>query len=309
MAEKRFYWIKLKTDFFSLNEIDFLLSQKNGCEYVVLYQMLCLNTANSQGSLMTKIGEMIIPYDVEKIVRDTKYFDFDTVAIALELFKKLGLVYESDNEILRITNYSEMVGSEVANSNAQRQRKYRERQKQLKNVTESVTNNNGSNVTHDVTNNKKGVTQNVTESVTTMLPIVTKSLESRVKSLDNRDIDNRDIDNKRLNDKTIKRYNDKTACANFITKRLFDDYLIDENEFDEFDKMINDYIENYDPVNVLVKSKYILCKIADKSINNRRAYFYKAMKTNLEENYSTNKQADELGIDIDELNEYLKQFE
>ena len=46
---KKFYWIKLKTDFFNLDEIDFLLSQKNGCEYVVLYQMLCLQVANTSG--------------------------------------------------------------------------------------------------------------------------------------------------------------------------------------------------------------------------------------------------------------------
>ena len=129
MADKRYYWIKLKTDFFSLDEIDFLLSQKNGCEYVVLYQMLCLNTANNRGKLMTMVGEMIVPFNIEKIVRDTKYFDFDTVAVALELFKKLGLVYESKNDILEIANYEEMVGSEAANANAQRQKRYRERKK------------------------------------------------------------------------------------------------------------------------------------------------------------------------------------
>ena len=80
---KRFYWIKLKTNFFNLDEIDFLLSQDNGCKYIVLYQMLCLNTANNGGEMSTRIGEMIVPYDVEKIARDTKYFDVDTVIVAL----------------------------------------------------------------------------------------------------------------------------------------------------------------------------------------------------------------------------------
>lgn len=42
---KKYYWIKLKTDFFNLAEIDFLLGQENGCQYIVLYQMLCLQTA------------------------------------------------------------------------------------------------------------------------------------------------------------------------------------------------------------------------------------------------------------------------
>lgn len=125
MAEKRFYWIKLKTDFFNQEAIDFLMSQENGCEYIVLYQMLCLQTANTNGEMATKIGEMIVPYDVKKIVRDTKYFDTDTVIVALELFKKLGLVYEEDNSNLRIANFDDMVGSE--SSSAKRVREHRQR--------------------------------------------------------------------------------------------------------------------------------------------------------------------------------------
>ena len=143
---KRYYWIKLKTDFFNQETIDFLLSQKNGCEYIVLYQMLCLNTANNNGEMCSKIGEMIVPYNVDKIVRDTKYFDFDTVTIALGLFKQLGLIYEEEDKILKITNFNEMVGSEASNPNAQRQKRFRERQKQLKlSVTDSNVDSNVKN--------------------------------------------------------------------------------------------------------------------------------------------------------------------
>lgn len=145
MGEKRFYWIKLKTDFFNQETIDFLLSQKNGCEYIVLYQMLCLQTANSNGQLSTKIGEMIIPYNVDKIVRDTKYFDFDTVTVALELFKKLGLIYQDDNNVLSIAGYDSMIGSE--SKSAAKMRRFRENNSQKllcgsqcdPNVTENVT--------------------------------------------------------------------------------------------------------------------------------------------------------------------------
>ncbi len=127
MPAQKFYWIKLKTDFFSLNEIDFLLSQKNGCQYVVLYQMLCLKTANNNGELSVKMGEMIVPYDVSKIVRETKYFDYDTVTIALELFKRLGLVYEQDDGVLKIAALQDMVGSESASKEAVKKREYRAR--------------------------------------------------------------------------------------------------------------------------------------------------------------------------------------
>lgn len=135
--QKKYYWIKLKTDFFNQETIDFLLSQENGCQYIVLYQMLCLNTANNNGEMATRIGEMIVPYDINKIVRDTKYFTFDTVAVALELFKKLGLIYQEEGEVLKISNFDDMVGSE--SSSAKRVREYRERQKALQcntNVTQ-----------------------------------------------------------------------------------------------------------------------------------------------------------------------------
>lgn len=67
---KRFYWIKLKDSFMSSDEIDYLMSQPDGANYVVLYQMLCLKTINTGGCLVSQIGEMLIPYDAEKIQRE-----------------------------------------------------------------------------------------------------------------------------------------------------------------------------------------------------------------------------------------------
>lgn len=126
---KRYYWIKLKTDFFNLAEIDFLLSQKNGCQYIVLYQMLCLQTANNNGILASRLGEMIVPYDPDKIVRDTKYFNKDTVIVAMELFKKLNLIYADDGNCLKISGFENMVGSET--TWAKQKREQREKQKLL----------------------------------------------------------------------------------------------------------------------------------------------------------------------------------
>ena len=86
MAEynkQRYYWIKLTDHFLTSDTVDFLLSQKNGANYVVLYQMLCLKSVNSNGLLARQIGEIIVPYDVEKIQRDCKHFDIDTVRVDL----------------------------------------------------------------------------------------------------------------------------------------------------------------------------------------------------------------------------------
>lgn len=169
---KKFYWIKLRTDFFNEDEIDFLLSQKNGCEYVVLYQMLCLKTANTNGKLQKELGEIIIPYDVEKIVRDTKYFDFDTVTVALSLYQKLGLVYLDTNGILTIANHNFMIGSESASRDAIKKRNQRIRQK--------IEECSGDKLV-DIDGDTKGTncpTENRDRD---------KSIENREKSIDTRD--------------------------------------------------------------------------------------------------------------------------
>lgn len=164
---KVYYWIKLKTDFFESDAIDFLLSQKDGCQYVALYLKLCAMTANTNGVLASKVGNMLIPYSVEKIARDTKFFSADTVRVALELYKNLRLINVSDDNVLHIANFDAMIGNSKTDEHtkklgAERQRRYRERQKAL---SDNVT------VTQDVT-----LFRNVESRV--------KSLESRDKSLD-----------------------------------------------------------------------------------------------------------------------------
>lgn len=147
MNDKRFYWIKLKTNFFEQDAIDFLLSQPNGSDYIALYLKLCTMTANTNGQLATQIGEILIPYDAQKIARDTKYFSVDTVIVATELFKKIGLIYESNDNILQIVDYENMVGSSKMDEhtkrlNAERQRRFRENQKAIGcnvTVTDNVT--------------------------------------------------------------------------------------------------------------------------------------------------------------------------
>lgn len=109
----RYYWIKLTDRFLESDTVDYLMSQKDGSNYVVLYQMLCLKTVNQNGVLARKLGEIIIPYDEEKIVRDCKYFSIDTVRIALTLYKNLGLIYEQENGILRIADFERLIGSQT----------------------------------------------------------------------------------------------------------------------------------------------------------------------------------------------------
>lgn len=116
MAEynkQRFYWIKLTDRFMTSDTVDFLMEQKDGANYVVLYQMLCLKTVNNDGQLSRTIGEVIIPYDEEKIQRDMKWFSIDTIRVALNLYQKLGLIYRQENGMLKIANFENLIGSQT----------------------------------------------------------------------------------------------------------------------------------------------------------------------------------------------------
>nr|DAQ49398.1 MAG TPA: Replication initiation and membrane attachment [Caudoviricetes sp.] len=133
---KRFYWIKLRENFFQQETIDWLMEQENGSAYIVLYLKMCLMTANTAGELIRTIGDMTIPYEPKKISQKTG-FDIDTVNVALSLFKHLGLIEETQEGIPVMPEVKNMVGSE--SESAARVRKYRKKKKALQSNTD-VTN-------------------------------------------------------------------------------------------------------------------------------------------------------------------------
>ena len=110
---KRFYWMKLKESFMTSDTIDYFMSQPDGANYVVLYQMLCLKTINTDGRLSRQIGEVVIKYDIPKIQRDLKWFSADTIRVALNLYKSFGLVYEDIDGVLVLADHNNLVGSET----------------------------------------------------------------------------------------------------------------------------------------------------------------------------------------------------
>ena len=134
---KRFYWIKLRENFFQQETIDWLMEQENGSAYIVLYLKMCLLTANTSGELIRTIGNMTIPYEPKKISQKTG-FDIDTVNVALSLFKHLGLIEETQEGIPVMPEVKNMVGSESAS--AIRMRKCRKKEKEAKKALQSNTN-------------------------------------------------------------------------------------------------------------------------------------------------------------------------
>lgn len=128
MGEKRFYWLKLKEDFFSDETIRYIEEQDNGYKYSNIYLKLLLKSIDGQGVLIRKVGSRLIPYDVAAIAKMTGH-DQDTVRVAMKLLEELGMVERMESGALYMSQLREMVGSE--SSSAGRVRAHRERQKQL----------------------------------------------------------------------------------------------------------------------------------------------------------------------------------
>ena len=127
MANK-YYWLKLKEDFFQQEAIEWLEEQKNGKEYSLFYLKLCLKSLQNGGTLVRNIGTKTIPYTTKKLGEVTS----TSPAIAeqaIELLKDIGLVVEQDNGVLFIPGLTEMVGSESGNREAVKKRTQRLRKR------------------------------------------------------------------------------------------------------------------------------------------------------------------------------------
>ena len=119
---KRYYWLKLKEDFFDEDTMGWLEEQDNGKEYCLFYLKLCLKSLKSDGVLVRKVGDMLIPYDVSKIAEITKT-QVDIANGALNLLKQIGYIQVLDSGGLFLTQIENMTGSET--DAAERQRKSR----------------------------------------------------------------------------------------------------------------------------------------------------------------------------------------
>lgn len=143
MPESKKYWyIQLNVNFFDDERIDWLCEQKNGYAYVVLYLKLCLKTANNNGILTRQIGDMIIPYNVDKIAEVT-HMNVDVVRVALELYKKIGLVYEADENcnFMRLPEVPGMIGCITQAALDKRKQRERKSLAIMDNVPDNVQDN------------------------------------------------------------------------------------------------------------------------------------------------------------------------
>lgn len=158
---KRYYWLKLKEDFFEEDTIEWLEEQENGKEYCLFYLKMCLKSIKTEGILIRKVGNILVPYDEKHLAKITNT-DFDTVVVAMELFKKIGLIQILEGGEIFIPGMDEMIGSETEKAKFMRNKRAKEKEQLLdSNRIEQSSNN--------VTQNSNKVTID-SNNVTNVLP-------------------------------------------------------------------------------------------------------------------------------------------
>ena len=128
MAEtKKYYWLKLKRDFFKRHDIRIVEAMPNGKDYILFYLKLMLESIDHEGEL--RFSDTI-PYSEQMlaVVTDT---NIDIVRSALKIFTELKMMEVLEDETIYMTEVECLIGSAVDNDAANRQRRCRERKKAL----------------------------------------------------------------------------------------------------------------------------------------------------------------------------------
>lgn len=123
----KFYWLKLKRDFFKRHDIRIVEAMPNGKDYILFYLKLLCESVDHNGELRFNDS---IPYNEEMLstITDT---NVDVVRSAIKIFVQLDMIEILDDGTLYMAEVQKMIGSAVDNDNANRQRAFRERQRQM----------------------------------------------------------------------------------------------------------------------------------------------------------------------------------
>lgn len=118
---KKYYYLKLKENFFESDTLILLESQKDGYLYSNILLKLYLRSLKNEGRLAFN---NLIPYDVEMLATLTRH-QVGTVEKALRMFEQLGLIEILDNGVIYMTDIQNFIGK--SSSEADRQREYQKR--------------------------------------------------------------------------------------------------------------------------------------------------------------------------------------
>lgn len=169
---KKYYWMKLKEDFFDDDAIEWLEEQPKGKEYALFYLKLCLKSLKTNGLLIRTVGTILVPYDTRKLADITKT-DYDTAIVAMELLKNIGLVEILETGEICLPRMEEMIGSETDKAALMRK---------LRTQKSMIEGNNVTRTLPDSYQYKEG--NNVTAALPECSENVTQRLENRDRDID-----------------------------------------------------------------------------------------------------------------------------
>ena len=110
MAEsKKYYWLKLKRDFFKRHDIRIVEAMPNGKDYILFYLKLLLESIDHEGTL--RFSETI-PYN-EQMLSVVTNTNIDTVRSAMKLFIELNMMTVFDDQTIYMTEVDKLIGSET----------------------------------------------------------------------------------------------------------------------------------------------------------------------------------------------------
>ena len=123
MAEKdkKYYWLKLKRDFFKRHDIRIIEEMPNGKDYILFYLKLLLESIDHEGSLRFSDS---IPYN-EQMLSVVTNTNIDIVRSAMKMFIELKMMDILDDQTIYMTEVNKLIGCET--KWAEKKRIYREK--------------------------------------------------------------------------------------------------------------------------------------------------------------------------------------
>ena len=118
---KKYYYLRLKDNFFDSDELKILESMKDGYLYSNILLKLYLRSLKNDGKLV--VNERI-PYSADMLASVTGH-QVGTIKQALSIFKDLGLIDVLDNGAIYMLDIQNFIGK--GSSEADRKREYRQR--------------------------------------------------------------------------------------------------------------------------------------------------------------------------------------
>lgn len=161
----RYYWLKMRRDFFKRHDLRIVeRTQPDGKEIVLFYLKLLVESVDHEGALRYSEAKPYTPEMLATITDTTP----DFAAQALEVLADLELIKDAEDGTILLPQAVELIGSASDTDNAKRQARYREAHR---NEKTSVTQNNAESnaeitksnaksnkaITHPITNNNESI--------------------------------------------------------------------------------------------------------------------------------------------------------